>query len=121
MIPAADSGLPAPTLWVFLLAAIMWFGMLFIGGVEKRVIGITFTAGLAYVLTFIDGVAPLSKFQTTFQPAETFVHNSSTFWNGMYVILQQVNSVGCSSLGDLYFCSIQAEVLGSSGRYFCLR
>ena len=91
MIPAADSGLSTPTLWVFLLAAIMWFGMLFIGGVEKKVIGITFTAGLAYVLTFIDGVAPISKFQTTFQSAESFAQNSNTFWNGMYVILQQVN------------------------------
>ncbi len=71
MIPAADSGLPVPTMWVFLLAAVMWFGMLFIGGVEKKIIALTFVAGLAYVLTFIDGVAPISKFQTTFQyPAE---------------------------------------------------
>ncbi len=53
MIPAADSGLPTPTLWVFLLAAVMWFGMLLIGGVDKKVVGLTFTAGLAYVLTFI--------------------------------------------------------------------
>ena len=63
MIPAADSGLPTPTLWVFILAAIMWFGMLLIGDVNKKVIGLTFAAGLAYVLTFIDGVAPISRQQ----------------------------------------------------------
>lgn len=97
MIPAADSGLPSPTLWVFFLAAIMWFGMLIIGDVNKKVIGLTFTAGLAYVLTFIDGVAPISKFQTTFQPAAAFVPNSNTFWNGMYVMSQQVNWWGAAA------------------------
>jgi hypothetical protein len=35
MIPAADSRLPTPTLWVFILGAIMWFGMLLIGDVNK--------------------------------------------------------------------------------------
>ena len=91
MIPAADSGLPTPTLWVFLLAAFFWFGMLLIGDVDKKVIGLTFTAGLAYVLTFIDGVAPISKFQTTFQAPVDFVQNLDTFWNRMYVMSQQVN------------------------------
>ncbi len=44
MIPAADSGLPTPTLWVFLLAAVVWFGMLLIGGVDKKIIGLTFVS-----------------------------------------------------------------------------
>ncbi len=70
MIPAADSGLPTPTISVFLMAAVMWFGMLLIGDVNKKVIGLTFGAGLAYVLTFIDGVAPVSKFQNTFQSTD---------------------------------------------------
>lgn len=109
MIPAADSGLPTPTLWVFLLAGIMWFGMLFIGGIEKKVIGITFIAGLAYVLTFIDGVAPISKFQTTFQSAETFAHNPNTFWNGMYVILQQVNWWGAGAWAIFIFAAFKRK------------
>jgi hypothetical protein len=107
MIPAADSGLPVPTVWVFALAGIMWFGMLFIGGVDKRIIGLTFTAGLAYVLTFIDGVAPVSKFQTTFQPAETFVPNANTFWNGMYIILQQVNWWGAAAWAIFIFAAFK--------------
>ena len=91
MIPAADSGLSTPTLWVFALAAVMWFGMLLVGGVDKKIIALTFVAGLAYVLTFIDGVAPISKFQTTFQAPADFVEGPDAFWNGMFIMLQQVN------------------------------
>ena len=109
MIPAADSGLPVPTMWVFLLGAVMWFGMLFIGGVEKKVIGLTFVAGLAYVLTFIDGVAPISKFQTTFQSAETFVQNPNTFWNGIYVISQQVNWWGAAAWAIFIFAAFKRK------------
>ncbi|MEN8242531.1 MAG: hypothetical protein ABFS17_11455 [Chloroflexota bacterium] len=109
MIPAADSGLPTPTLWVFGLAAMMWFGMLLIGSVDKKVIGLTFTAGLAYVLTFIDGVAPISKFQTTFMTAETFVQNPDTFWNGMYIISQQVNWWGAAGWAIFIFAAIKRK------------
>ena len=62
MIPAMDSHLPTPTMVIFILAAILWFGMLLIGGVEKRIITLAFVAGLAYVLTFIDGVGGLGYF-----------------------------------------------------------
>jgi len=107
MIPAADSGLPTPTLWVFVLAAIMWFGMLLIGDVNKKVIGLTFTAGLAYVLTFIDGVAPISKFQSTFQAPETFIQNADTFWNGLYIMSQQVNWWGAAGWAIFIFAAIK--------------
>jgi len=109
MIPAADSGLPVPTLWVFFLAAIMWFGMLFIGGVDKKVIGLTFTAGLAYVLTFINGVAPISKFQTTFQFPSEFVPGTDALWNGIYVISQQVNWWGAAGWAFFIFAAIKRK------------
>ncbi|GAB4421717.1 MAG: hypothetical protein Kow002_10800 [Anaerolineales bacterium] len=109
MIPAADSGLPVPTMWVFILGGVMWFGMLFIGGVDKKLIGLTFTAGLAYVLTFIDGVAPISKFQTTFQSAETFVQNPNTFWNGVYVISQQINWWGAAAWAVFIFATLKRK------------
>ena len=109
MIPAADSGLATPTMWVFILAAVMWFGMLLIGDVNKKVIGLTFSAGLAYVLTFIDGVAPLSRFQTTFQTAETFVQNSDSFWNGVYIISQQVNWWGAAGWAIFIFAAIKGK------------
>ena len=109
MIPAADSGLPTPTIWVFLLAAVVWFGMLFIGGVDKKVIGLTFAAGLAYVLTFIDGVAPISRFQTTFQTAESFVQNSTSFWNGFFIMAQQVNWWGAAAWAIFIFAAIKGK------------
>lgn len=94
MIPAMDSGLPTPTITVFLLAAVLWFGMLLIGGVEKKIIALTFVAGLAYVLTFIDGVAPISKFQTS---------HDNPFWNGMYVMSQQINWWGSAAWAVFIF------------------
>ena len=109
MIPAADSGLPVPTMWVFLLGAVMWFGMLFVGGVSGKIITLTFIAGLAYVLTFIDGVAPFSKFQTTFQSAESFVQNPNTFWNGMYVVLQQVSWWGATAWAIFIFATLKKK------------
>jgi len=109
MIPAADSGLPTPTLWVFLLAAFVWFGMLLIGGVDKKIIGLTFAAGLAYVLTFIDGVAPSSKFQTTCQAPADFVQNLDAFWNGMYMMSQQVNWWGAAAWAIFIFAALKRK------------
>jgi hypothetical protein len=79
---------------VFVLAAILWFAMLFIGGVDKKIIALTFVAGLAYVLTFMDGVAPISKYTTS--------HNDP-FWNGMYVMSQQVSWWGAAAWAVFIF------------------
>jgi hypothetical protein len=94
MIPAMDSHLPTPTMIVFILAAILWFGMLFIGGVNKKIIALTFIAGLAYVLTFIDGVAPIAKYTTS---------HDDPFWNGMYVMSQQVSWWGAAAWAVFIF------------------
>jgi len=80
MIPVADGGVTPVTGIVFFLAAILWLGMLLIGGVNRKIILLLFVAGLAYVLTFINGVAPISKYQT-----------SEGFWNGVFAISQQLN------------------------------
>ncbi len=87
-IPAADSDLPMPTLVVFVVAAVLWLGMLLIGGVNWKIITLTFFAGIAYVLTFIDGVAPIAKYTTS---------HDDPFWNGMYVMSQQVSWWGAAS------------------------
>ena len=108
-IPAMDSQLSPPTMIVFGLALVMWFGMLFVGGVSGKIITLTFIAGLAYVLTFIDGVAPISKFQTTFQSPETFVQNQNAFWNGMYVILQEVSWWGAAAWAAFIFATFKQK------------
>lgn len=94
MIPAMDSHLPTPTAIIFGLAAILWFGMLFIGGVDKKIIALTFIAGLAYVLTFVDGVAPIAKYTTS---------QGDSFWNGMYVMSQQVSWWGAAAWAIFIF------------------
>lgn len=100
MIPAMDSHLPTPTISVFLLAAVLWFGMLFIGGVEKRIIALTFVAGLAYVLTFIDGVAPIAKYTTS---------HDDPFWNGMYVMSQQISWWGAIAWAMFIFTTLKKK------------
>lgn len=99
-IPAMDSHLPMPTLSVFALGGILWFGMLFIGGVDKRIITLTFIAGLAYVLTFIDGVAPIAKYTTS---------GDDPFWNGMYVMTQQVSWWGAAAWAVFIFAVLKRK------------
>ena len=84
MIPPASIGLPTPTLWVFLLGFVLWFGMLLIGGVEKKIITFAFISGLTYVLTYIDGVGAISRLQTE-EPG---------FIASMYTMSQFVNWLG---------------------------
>ncbi len=99
-IPAMDSHQPTPTLSVFGLGLILWFGMLFIGGIEKRTIALTFVAGLAYVLTFIDGVAPIAKYTTS---------HHDPFWNGMYVMSQQVSWWGAAAWAIFIFATLRKK------------
>lgn len=99
-IPAMDSHLPTPTLIVFASALILWFGMLFIGGVKKGIITLTFIAGLAYVLSFIDGVAPIAKYVTS---------GEDSFWNGMYVMSQQVSWWGSAAWALFIFSVLKKK------------
>lgn len=99
-IPSMDSHLPMPTLSVFGVALILWFGMLLIGDIDKKIIALTFVAGLAYVLTFIDGVAPISKYTTS--------HNNP-FWNAMYVMTQQVSWWGSAAWAVFIFAVLKKK------------
>ncbi len=96
MIPAASIDLPTPTIWVFMIAIGLWFGMLFVGGVDIRIITLAFVSGLAYVLTYIDGVGAISRYQT--EP-EGFV-------NGMYAMSQMVNWWGAAAWAVFIFALI---------------
>ena len=99
IIPPSSIGLPAPTMWVFLLACVLWFGMLLVGGVDKKVILLAFTAGLAYVLTFIDGVGAISRFQT----------EEKGFINAMYGMSQMVNWWGAAAWAGFIFSFIKGK------------
>jgi hypothetical protein len=101
MIPAMDGKQPPSTMVVFILAAVLWFGMLLIHGVKKNIILLAFIAGLAYVLTFIDGVAPISKYVSSkgFDP----------FWNGVYAVSQQVSWWGAAAWAIFIFALLRKQ------------
>lgn len=99
-VPAMDSHLPAPTLSIFALGGILWFSMLFIGGVDRKIITLTFIAGLAYVLTFMDGVAPIAKYT---------ISHDDPFWNGMYVMSQQVSWWGAAAWAIFIFAVLRKK------------
>ncbi len=99
MIPPASIGLPTPTIWVFLIAFVLWFGMLFIGGVHKKIVALAFVSGLAYVLTFIDGVGAISRFQTV----------KESFPNGMYAMGQMLNWWGAAAIAVFIFALIKGK------------
>jgi len=99
IIPPSSIGLPAPTIWVFLIAFALWFGMLFIGGVGKKIITLAFFSGLAYVLTFIDGVGAISRYQT----------EAKGFTNAIYAMSQQVNWWGAAAWAVFIFALVKGQ------------
>ncbi len=99
IIPPSSIGLPAPTIWVFLIAFILWFGMLIIGGVEKKIIAVAFVSGLAYVLTFIDGVGAISRHQT----------EAKGFISSMYAMSQMVNWWGAAVWAVFIFALVKGK------------
>lgn len=99
MIPPSSIGLPAPTIWVFLIAFVLWFGMLLIGGVDKKIIAMAFVSGLAYVLTFIDGVGAISRTQT----------EAKGFISSMYAMSQMVNWWGAAAWAVFIFALVKRK------------
>lgn len=100
IIPPASIGMPAPTVWVFVLAIILWFGMHLVGGVHKKIITLNFVAGLAYVLTFMSGVGVIAYFQLTME--ESFI-------NGMFAMSQQVTWWGAAAWAIFIFAVLKKK------------
>lgn len=99
MIPPSSIGLPAPTIWVFLIAFVLWFGMLFIRGVDFKIIAFAFVSGMAYVLTFIDGVGAISRYQT----------EAKGFIASMYAMSQLVNWWGAAVWAIFIFALVRGK------------
>lgn len=99
MIPPSSIDLPAPTIWIFLIAFVLWFGMLLIGGVDRKIIIIAFFSGLAYVLTFIDGVGAISRHQT----------EAKGFISSMYAMSQMVNWWGAAAWAVFIFTLVKGK------------
>ena len=93
-IPAKSIDLPAATLPVFLIATILWFGIMYIGKVNRKLLIFLFIAGMAYVLSYVNGVAIISKYQTT---------TYNDVWKGMYAVVFAVTWFASASWLTLAF------------------
>ncbi|HDR51831.1 MAG TPA: hypothetical protein ENN90_09495 [Mariniphaga anaerophila] len=91
-IPARSIDLPAATMPVFLIAVVLWFGMMYAGRVNRKVIIFTFVAGLAYVLTYINGVAVISRYQYL-----GFDTDIPKILKGMYAVVQMSTWMGAAA------------------------
>lgn len=100
IIPPASIGMPFPTIWVFLLATILWFGMLFLRKVPFKLIALLFVTGIAYVLTFMDGVGVIAYYQLT---------EGQGFINGMFVMAQQVTWWGAAAWAIFIFAVLRKK------------
>jgi len=99
MIPPASIGMATPTIWVFLAAFALWFAMLNIGGVKGKIVAFAFVCGLAYVMTFIDGVGAISRYQTV----------KESFPIGMYAVGQMVNWWAGAAWGVFIFALVTGK------------
>ncbi len=93
-IPAKSINLPAATIPVFIIATILWFGIMYIGKVNRKLLIFLFIAGIAYVLAYVNGVAIISKYQTT---------TYNDIWKGMYAVVFAVTWFGSASWLTLSF------------------
>jgi hypothetical protein len=99
IIPPASIGMPFPTIWVFLIAFILWFGMLFIAGIPNKTIAFVFICGLAYVLTYMDGVGAISRYQTV----------EESLPNAMYAMGQMLNWWGAAAWAVFIFSLLKRK------------
>lgn len=82
MIPAMSRGATPYMAAIFFPSLVLWVGLLFVRCIPWKVGLLAFGGGLAYVLSFMDGVATIDKIQLSF---------GESYLNGMYVMVQQVN------------------------------
>jgi hypothetical protein len=94
MIPAMSRQATPVTAAVFFPSLVLWIGLLFVRRIPWRVSLLGFTAGLAYVLSFMDGVATIDKIQLS---------AGQDLLNGMYVMVQQINWWGTAAWAVFIF------------------
>jgi hypothetical protein len=90
MMPALSRGVSPVTAAVFVPNMALWLGLLWMRRIDRRLGLLAFAAGLAYVLSFMCGVASFNKIQVT---------GSQPTLNGMFVMVQQINWWGAAAWG----------------------
>jgi len=83
MVPAMDAKIMPATVVIFVPSLILWLALLlFVRKIDRRIVTLALFAGIAFVLAFMDGVAPIARYHASFGQDAV---------NGMYLFVQQIN------------------------------
>lgn len=88
MVPAMDAKVFPLTVVIFVPSLALWVGMFLVRKIDGRIAGLAFVAGLAYVLSFMNGVAPIARYVASL---------GQDFVNGLYVMTQAINWLGSAA------------------------
>ena len=94
MVPAMDAKVFPLTVVIFVPSLVLWIGLFFVRKTDLRIAVLAFVAGLAYVLSFMNGVAPIAKFVASM---------GQDFVNGLYVMTQEINWWGSAAWAVFIF------------------
>jgi hypothetical protein len=82
-IPAMDAKVPPLTIVIFVPSLVLWLALLlFVRKTDWRIVTLALAAGIAFTLSFMDGVAPIAKYHETFGEGAV---------NALYLFVQQIN------------------------------
>ncbi len=79
MVPAMDAKVVPATGVIFVPSLILWLALFFVRKTDWRIVTLALVAGIAFTLSFMDGVAPIAKFH------ETLGQDAAV--NGMYLFV----------------------------------
>lgn len=94
MVPAMDAKVFPLTVVIFVPSLALWIGLFVVRKIDLRIAILAFVAGLAYVLSFMNGVAPIAKYVASL---------GQDFVNGLYVMTQQINWWGSAAWAIFIF------------------
>lgn len=107
MVPAMDAKVFPATVVIFVPSLVLWAGLFLVRKIDARVAVLAFVAGLAYVLSFMNGVAPIAKYVASM---------GQDFINGLYVMTQEINWWGSAAWAVFIFALLArkkwARILG---------
>lgn len=82
-IPAMDAKTPPLTIVIFVPNFLLWLALLlWVRKTDWRIVTLALVAGIAFTLSFMDGVAPIAKFHETLGQGAV---------NALYLFVQQIN------------------------------
>ena len=82
MVPAMDAKVPPVTAVIFGPNLFLWLALFVVRKTDWRIVALALVAGIAFTLSFMDGVAPIAKFRETLGQDAV---------NGLYLFVQQIN------------------------------